>query len=174
MNVGVPVHLSLDAGGGILTNIGGISWSISGGDPIKDYEISSYDPANPDDPDGTIRGYLTACNTTPLDLATDLNGVTEITFSFTDTGTCVVTVVAEVDGSPEVESITFDVKRDPKAEIYYVTGASGDNTGVEDRDNIMGEHYYWHLVAEDAPGFNENNPGRFFHFHRRYIAKFNC
>lgn len=174
MNVGVRIRLTLDAGGGTLTNVGGITWSISGGAPIKDYEISSYDPANPDDPDGTIRGYLTACNTIPLDVATDLNGVAEITFYFTDVGTCVVTVVAEVDGTPEVGSIIFDVKRDPKAEIYYVTGAYGDDTGVEDRDNVMGEHYYWHLVAEDAPGFNENNPGRFFHFHRGYIAKFNC
>lgn len=109
MNVGVPVRLTLDAGGGTLTNVGGITWSISGGAPIKDYEISSYDPANPDDPDGTVRGYLTVCNTIPLDVPTDLNGVDEITFYFTDVGTCVVTAVAEVDGVPEVGSIIFDV-----------------------------------------------------------------
>ena len=85
-----------------------------------------------------------------------------------------MTIVAEVDGSPEVGSIIFDVQREPKAEIYYVTGADGDDTDVEDRDNIMGEHWYWHDSAEDAPGFNLNNPGRFFHFHRGFIAKFNC
>lgn len=174
MNVGVPIRLTLDAGGGSLTNVGGITWSISGGAPIKDYEISAYDPTNPDDPDGSIRGYLTACNTTPLDVAADLNGVAEVTFYFTDVGTCVVTVVAEVDGTPEVGSIIFDVKRDAKPEIYYVTGPFGDDTGVEDRNNILGEHYYWHLVAEDAPGFNDDNPGRFFHFHRGFIAKFDC
>ncbi len=174
LNVGVPVRLTLDAGGGTLTNVGGITWSISDGDPIKDYEISSYDPANPEDPDGSIRGYLTVCNTIPLDVVNDLNGVDEVSFYFTDVGTCVVTVVAEVDGTPEVGSIIFDVQRDPKAEIYYVTGAYGDDTGVEDRDNLMGEHWYWHKTAEDAPGFNDDNPGRFFHFHRGYIAKFNC
>ena len=174
MNVGVRVRLTLDAGGGTLTNVGGITWSISGGAPIKDYEISSHDPANPDDPDGIVRGYPTACNTIPLDVATDLIGVAEITFYITDDGTCVVTVVAEVDGSPEVGSIIFDVKRDPKAEIYYVTGPGGldDFVAVEDRDNITGEHWYWHDVAEDAPDFTD--PGRFFHFHRGFIAKFNC
>jgi len=174
MNVGVRVRLTLGLSGGVLTSVAGITWSISGGMPIKDYFISSFDPANPEDPDGSVRGYLTDCNTIPLDSATDLSGVSEISFYCTDVGTCVVTVTAELDGVPEVDSITFDVLRDPKAEIYYVTGSYLDDTGVEDRDNIMGEHYYWHLEAEDAPGFNDTNPGRFFHFHRGFIGKFNC
>lgn len=176
MNVGIPVHLILDPGGGALTDIPGITWTISAGSPIKDYEISSFDPANPEDPDGNIRGYLTVCNTQTLNPAADLQGVTEISFYYTETGTSVVIVTAEINGSPVPLSITFNVLRDPKAEIYYVTGNGGfsDDTAVEDRDNIMGEHWYWHDTAEDVPGFANDNPGRFFHFHRGYIGKFNC
>ena len=40
MNVGVHCLLDLIPGGS-LTDSGGIAWSISGGDPIKDYAISS-------------------------------------------------------------------------------------------------------------------------------------
>ena len=178
MNVGMDVRLTLNPGGGTLTNVGGISWSISGGGPIKDYEISSLlgtpaAPLDPEDPQGNIRGYLTKCDTIPLELA-DLNGTDNLSFYFTKTGTFVVTVVADVDGTPEVDSMTFGVQRDAKAEIYYVTGSPGFPIDHEDRDNILGEHYYWHDVAEDTPGFAFDNPGRFFHFHRGFIQKFNC
>ncbi len=178
MNVGMRVRLTLNPAGGTLTNVSGISWSISGGAPIKDYEISSLlgtpsTPLDPEDPQGNIRGYLTKCDTIPLELA-DLNGTDDQSFYFTKTGTFVVTVVADVDGTPEVDSMTFGVQRDAKAEIYYVTGLPGFAIDHEDRDNILGEHYYWHDTAEDTPGFAFDNPGRFFHFHRGFIQKFNC
>ncbi len=177
MNVGVRVFLTAVPVGS-LTNIGGIAWSISGGDAIKDYDISSLvgtpaDPQDPEDPQGNIRGHLTKCDTIALELS-DLQGSDEISFYFTKTGTFVVTVVAEVNGTPEVGSITFNVQRDAKAEIYYVTGEPGNAIDHEDRNNILGEHYYWHQVAEDTPGFAFDNPGRFFHFHRGFIDKFNC
>ncbi len=177
MNVGVRCLLTAVPVGS-LTNIGGIAWSISGGDAIKDYDISSLvgtpaDPQDPEDPQGNIRGHLTKCDTILLELS-DLQGSDQISFYFTNTGTFVVTVVAEVSGTPEVGSITFNVQRDPKAEIYYVTGEPSDAIDHEDRDNILGEHYYWHLAAENTPGFAFDNPGRFFHFHRGFIDKFNC
>jgi hypothetical protein len=178
MNVGVRVRLTLDTDGGSLTNVAGIVWSISGGDAIKDYDISSLvgtpaNPQDPEDPQGNIRGHLTRCDTIPLELA-DLQGTNQISFYFTNPGTFVVTVVAEIDGTPEVGTMTFNVQRDAKAEIYYVTGGSGFEIDHEDRDNILGEHFYWHEVAEDTPGFAFDNPGRFFHFHRGFIEKFNC
>ena len=178
MNVGVQVRLTLNTGGGTLTNTLGISWSISGGDAIKDYDISSLlgtpeSPLDPEDPQGNIRGYLTKCDTIILELS-DLNGTNQISFYFTEPGIFVVTVVADVDGTPEVGSMTFNVQRDLKAEIYYVTGEPGFAIDHEDRDNILGEHYYWHEVAEDTPGFASDNPGRFYHFHRGFIDKFNC
>ena len=159
MNVGVRVRLDADAAGA-LSNI---QWTISG-QVIKDYTILSNR--------ATGKGFMTECSTTALS-ASDLQQ-SSIEFYYTGTGVSTVTLDALVDNVAMNTSMTFDVRRNPKAEIFYVTGdgattwtlAQFDDPSFEDKDNVIGEHPRWHAVD---PGGEE-----FFRFHRGYIQKFNC
>ncbi len=154
MNVGIQVRLELSAPGK------DIQWIIPGA-IIKDYSIAFAREVG--------EGFLTECMTSALSVS-DLQQ-DSLSYYYTEPGVSIVMVSALVDGMPMMAAKTFVVERNPKAEIFYATGdgGGGDDTPVEDRDNIIGEHLDWHLNIEGgAPA------GEFFRFHRGYIQKFNC
>ena len=159
MNVGVFVKLDLVAtpGGATVTNI---QWTIPG-QVFKDTILASNK--------STGAGYRTQCDLVPLTLA-DLQQPS-IQYVYVDTGVSVVTLSATVNGTPLVATKTFDVRRHPKAEIFYVTGPGAPQTTDpgDNRDNQLGEHRWWHFGVQGvAPS------GEFLRFHRGFIQKFNC
>ena len=169
MNVGVRVRLELyNTGGGIISNV---QWNV-GCPALHDYAIASARAFG--------EGYITEC--TPMPLTAGLlddgprpgNQPPVLSFYFTETGSCQVTVDADVNGIPQAQaSITFDVIRHPKAETFYVTGGGQSATPDEDRADLLGEHSYWHDSIEDQAVTGEN-ADEFLRFHRGFIQKFNC
>ena len=157
MNVGVAVKLSAVASG-VLTNV---QWSISGPARIEDYTIMSDR--------STGAGYRTECTTEALS-ASDLQ-LSSITFHYVEEGMSVVTLNAMVDGVPLVDSQTFVVRRNPKVEIFYITGpgVTAFSDPGQNRADLLAEHSWWHQGVEDV-----SPAGEFFRFHRGYIQKVNC
>ncbi|MFM1551088.1 MAG: hypothetical protein ACKJSG_16905, partial [Lentisphaeria bacterium] len=156
MNVAVFVKLDLVSTGGPVTNI---QWTVPG-DVIKDTTIISNT--------ATGAGYRTQCEEVIL-LPGDLQQ-SSIQFLWKDTGSRTVTLNATVGGTPLVATKNFEVRRNPKAEIFWVTGF-GNNPSSDPgqvRDNLMSEHRWWHRIEPLEPA------GEFFRFHRGFIQKGNC
>ena len=156
MNVGVFVKLDLVSTGGPVTNI---QWTVPG-DAIKDTTIISNTT--------TGAGYRTQCEEVIL-LPGDLQQ-SSIQFLWKDTGSRTVTLNATVGGTPLVATKNFEVRRNPKAEIFWSTGF-GSNPSSDPgqvRDNTMSEHRWWHTIESSLPA------GEFFRFHRGFIQKGNC
>ena len=181
MNVGVLVQLRADAPGQTVTDI---QWTITGS-VIKDYTTRSasgpsggqtFDSClgvNTDISRRATEGFVEECSTTNLS-ASDLQQDT-ISYYYTAPGNSLVTLIASVDGGPPtMVTKTFVVERDPKAEIFWITG-DGASTWTsaqfldpffEDRDNTIGEHPRWHCVDDGGDEFCR--------FHRGFIQKGDC
>lgn len=174
MNVGLRVELTLSAPGAISN----VQWTVPGS-VIAGYTITSAV--------GIGEGYANECSATDL-TPSDLENP-NIAFYYTDTGISMVTATALVDGNPAMASMTFDVRRNPKAEIFYSTGPGTSfppgnffddfqmyqqNFGhdVDPAGTIfgtLGEHAMWHATSPSGEDDQE-----FFRFHRGYIEKANC
>lgn len=173
MNVGLRVELVATAPGAITE----VQWSVPGS-VIQGYAITSAV--------GLGQGYLDECSTTNLS-GPEL-GSPSIAYYYTDTGVSEVTLSAKVEGVPMQASIRFDVRRNPKAEIFYLTGPGvavppGDfndfqtyqqdfGHDVDPAGNIfgiVGEHGMWHATSPSG-----ENDEEFFRFHRGFIGKANC
>lgn len=161
INVGVPVALSINAGD--ATTVEDILWTIDLS-VIKAYSIDSDVTAN-------TGGFLTECSTTEIS-ASDLEQE-QINYYYTEVGTSDVSVSALVDGKRMTDTITFDVQRHPKAEIFYATGdgQSVDDTPDTDPDNVLGQHHWWHQEIASVLSTDDID---FLLFHRGFIHKFDC
>ena len=158
MNVGVFVKLDLVSTGGPVTNI---QWTVPG-DAIKDTTIISNT--------ATGAGYRTQCEEVIL-LPSDLQQ-SSIQFMWKDTGSRTVTLNATVGGTPLVATKDFEVRRNPKSEIFWVTGFGFEPSSDpgQNRDDLMSEHRWWHELQLDP----SLPAGEFFRFHRGFIQKHNC
>ncbi len=174
MNVGLRVELDLSAPG-TITNV---QWNIAGS-VIGSYTITSAV--------GLGEGYANECSTINLS-ASDLEA-TSIAYYYTDTGVSAVSASALVDGVPMMATITFDVRRNPKAEIFYTTGPgisappgnffddfqAYQQTYGHDVDpagamfGTLGEHAMWHATSPSG-----EDDAEFFRFHRGFIQKADC
>lgn len=172
MNVGVAVRLDLDIEPEDA-EIEDIEWEIEG-NTIQDTTITSTSASNY----GT--GWRTQCEVEELD-AGNLSGES-VEFLWTTPGEHDVSVSATVDGQPQQASVTFDVRRHPKPEIFYVTGpgASPESNPGETMDDLLAEHAWWHVCEQAENPFLDDAcqvaapAAEFLRFHRGFIQKANC